>query len=58
MRKIKYVSKPFAELELRKRAVYILYLAGFTRREIKALIGASNDFLTASIKKGYAIYKK
>ena len=43
----KYINKPFSELPLKKRAVFILYLAGFTYEDIvKTKIVVSPDTLS------------
>jgi hypothetical protein len=46
MTKPKYIRKPFDRLPLKQRAIYILWLAGFTCREIEKI--TETDHVTVS----------
>ena len=53
----KYVNKPFQNLPLKQRTIFILHLAGFTYREIQSLkLVASHRDISQAIKKGYENY--
>jgi len=49
---IKYINKPFQRLPLKLRACFILYVAGFTYRQIQQLGIASPRTISKSIKMG------
>lgn len=55
-RRIKYINKPFNRLPFKKRAVFILHLAGFSSREIERLIATDYSTITRWIKKSYEEY--
>jgi hypothetical protein len=42
---------------LRERAVFVLYLAGFTQREIRSILVTRPKFVSNAIKKGCDEYK-
>lgn len=55
----KYINKPFKNLPLKKRAVFILHLAGFTYREIMALkIVASPSTVSHWLKEANENYER
>jgi len=49
-------NKPFNRLPLKQRAIFVLWLAGFTYRDIEALGMASRKTITNAIRKGYEEY--
>ena len=49
LKKPKYVNKPFNRLPLKRRAVFILHLAGFTYRELMSLGIASPKTISRAI---------
>lgn len=55
--KAKFINKPLDRLPLRERAVFVLYLAGFTQREIKSILGTRSDFVSQAIKMGCKEYE-
>jgi len=48
--------KPFNRLPLKQRAIFILWLAGFTYKEIEAVSKASSKTITNAITKGCKEY--
>ena len=55
----KYVNKPFSRLPLKQRAVFVLYLAGFTYRELSRLkLVASHRDISSFIKRGFEEYNR
>ena len=54
--KAKFINKPLDRLTMRERAVFVLYLAGFTQREISSLLRTSRNFVSSTIKKGCVEY--
>lgn len=57
-KRLKYINKPFKNLPLKQRAIFILHLAGFTYREIQKLkIVASPETISKAIINGYKEYK-
>jgi len=59
MKKPQYINKPFKNLPLKQRAVFILHLAKFSTREILSLgIISGLDTVSRYITKSYDEYRK
>ena len=56
MKRPKYTNRPFARLPLKQRACFILYMAGFTTRQIGTLIVTSYVTVSRYIKHGIEEY--
>ena len=50
---IKYINKPYAHLPLKKRAIVILHLAGFSTREIGRLLSTHYTRVSVVIRQAY-----
>jgi len=51
MTRPKYIRKPFDRLPLKQRAIYILWLAGFTQKEIGKMLVISQPAVTQAISR-------
>ena len=58
MKRPKYINRPFTRLPLKHRACYILYLAGFTTRQIGTLLATDFSWISRIIKHGIEEYGK
>jgi len=58
MTRRRYINKPFDRLPLKRRAIFILYISGFTYREIKSLLGTGSDFVSSTISSSWKEYYK
>jgi len=58
LKRPKYVNKPFSRLPLKQRAVFVLFLAGFTYKELQKLGVAAPECISDSIKRGYGEYTR
>lgn len=54
--KAKYINKPFTRLDVKERVIFVLYISGFTQREIRSFLRTDINFVSASIKKGLREY--
>lgn len=53
MRTIKFLTKPFSRLTKKQRAIILLYIAGFTYREIQDMLITSPNYIRLTISTAY-----